>query len=274
MSYTIPLEELIISLVPGEETEFTITSSVRSCSLRARNVHERNCWLESLNSAVEEQRSRKASFNKSGEGGVGVGVPEVDQVGDRAPVWVPDGHVTRCQQCGEVFTPLSSRRHHCRACGQVLCSACTDSKAPLRYTQFQPARVCQHCFSLLLALHGQDPDLANKFKAGTGLRTDRKVSAVRPQSVISGQLSLRLSSGKWRRSWYLLTEGGLHSYAGREDTLPSTTINLLEYSSVSGKGVLTFILGSQDPDLQLHFTADTEAARDAWVEAITHCLPS
>ena len=38
-----------------------------------RNVNERNEWLEALNSAVEEQRSRKASFNKSGEGGVGVG---------------------------------------------------------------------------------------------------------------------------------------------------------------------------------------------------------
>ena len=67
MTYTIPLEDLTISLVPGEEREFNINSSVRSCSLRARNVHERNLWLEALNSAVEEQRSRKASFTKTGE---------------------------------------------------------------------------------------------------------------------------------------------------------------------------------------------------------------
>ena len=112
VTYTIPLEDLTISLVPGEEREFNITSSVRSCSLRARNVHERNLWLEALNSAVEEQRSRKASFTKTGElyisdiyiyisdiyisdGEDSVSVCSNSQLGDLAPVWVPDSHVTR-----------------------------------------------------------------------------------------------------------------------------------------------------------------------------------
>ena len=107
VSYTIPLDCLIISLVEGDETEFTITSTVRSCSLRARNLHERNAWLEALNSAVEEQRNRKASFSKVGEEVVDVGrrCEEVEEVGlgDRAPVWVPDGAAGGCQQCGVVF---------------------------------------------------------------------------------------------------------------------------------------------------------------------------
>ena len=152
VSYTIPLDCLIISLVAEEETEFTITSTVRSCSLRARNLHERNAWLEALNSAVEEQRNRKASFSKVGEEVVDVGrrCEEVEEVGlgDRAPVWVPDGAAGGCQQCGVVFS-LTSRRHHCRACGELLCSACTDNKAPLRYTQFQPAKVQSGALSLV-----------------------------------------------------------------------------------------------------------------------------
>ena len=154
MSYTIPLDCLIISLVEGDETEFTITSTVRSCSLRARNLHERNAWLEALNSAVEEQRNRKASFSKVGEE-VDVGrrcEEEVEEagLGDRAPVWVPDRAAGSCQHCQVVFS-LTSRRHHCRACGELLCSACTDNKAPLRYTQFQPARVQSGTLSLVLS---------------------------------------------------------------------------------------------------------------------------
>merc|ERR1719479_373931 len=102
----------MISLVAGEETEFSISSSVRSCSLRARNLHERNAWLEALNSAVEEQRSRKASFSKVGEEEEteSPGRREAQPgLGDRAPVWVPDRAAGRCQQCSLVFS-LTCRR--------------------------------------------------------------------------------------------------------------------------------------------------------------------
>ena len=159
---------------------------------------------------------------------------------------------------------------------QVLCSACTDNKAPLRYTQFQPVRVCHQCFSVLLAAHGQDPDLANKFRAGSALKRGRKVSVGRPESLMSGQLSLSLGGGRWRRSWYLLHQGAhlLHSYAGREDTQPEDSVNLLDYHTVTRPGLLTFILRPAEHQPQLHFTADSEAARDAWVEAILQSLPS
>jgi hypothetical protein len=37
-----------------------------------------------------------------------------------APSWVPDEAVVECPLCKEPFT-FFFRRHHCRACGKVVC---------------------------------------------------------------------------------------------------------------------------------------------------------
>ena len=148
LSYTIELSQLHVHVPRAEEfqNEFSITSSVRSCTLRARDLKERNEWLEALNSAIEEFRSRKATFLAMDQLS---GLAEEEHcVGDSAPVWIPDQRVTMCQACSSEFG-LVVRRHHCRACGRVVCSPCSASKAPLRYRQFQSGRVCDICFEAL-----------------------------------------------------------------------------------------------------------------------------
>ena len=161
VSYTIPLNQLHVHVPTAEDfqNEFSITSNVRSCTLKARyaairicvcyhspllrDVEERNSWLDALNSAIEEYRSRKATF---------VTLDHLNpilrlegKVGDAAPVWIPDQRVTMCQSCSTEFS-LVSRRHHCRGCGKVGCAQCSASKAPLRYRQVEPSRVCDACY--------------------------------------------------------------------------------------------------------------------------------
>lgn len=53
-----------------------------------------------------------------------------------------------CQDCCNEFT-LSFRRHHCRACGRVVCSDCSSNQAPLKYLNYKSSRVCDKCFSIL-----------------------------------------------------------------------------------------------------------------------------
>ena len=107
------------------------------------NVNERNDWLEAINSAIEENQSKKASF---------LTVEQLNplsrmegELGDTAPVWIPDQRVTMCQLCSNEFT-LVNRRHHCRACGKVVCSQCSANKAPIKYRQFESVKVCSRCF--------------------------------------------------------------------------------------------------------------------------------
>ena len=52
------------------------------------------------------------------------------------------------QICNEDFT-FVKRRHHCRACGHVVCGNCSSQKAPLRYLRWESVRACDKCFDQL-----------------------------------------------------------------------------------------------------------------------------
>lgn len=79
------------------------------------------------------------------------------QLGKVAPYWVPDNMTNNCMQCDTKFS-LIKRRHHCRSCGQLLCSACCCMKAKLEYMEDQEARICIQCDHILSL---QDTELPN-----------------------------------------------------------------------------------------------------------------
>ena len=49
---------------------------------------------------------------------------------DQTP-WIPDEHVNACSVCHVEFT-VYNRRHHCRACGNVVCGACSAHRIELK----------------------------------------------------------------------------------------------------------------------------------------------
>ncbi|CAH1391923.1 unnamed protein product [Nezara viridula] len=79
----------------------------------------------------------------------------LDRLGKYPPFWVPDTETDNCMQCHNKFTVIR-RRHHCRACGLVLCSKCCNLKAPLEYMEFMEARVCQPCFNVIYRVSLED----------------------------------------------------------------------------------------------------------------------
>jgi len=44
--------------------------------------------------------------------------------------WVPDAEAPSCTACDFQFT-FMRRRHHCRNCGRVFCSACSNNFMPI-----------------------------------------------------------------------------------------------------------------------------------------------
>eukprot|EP00756_Hemistasia_phaeocysticola_P029272 Hpha_TRINITY_DN16222_c1_g2::TRINITY_DN16222_c1_g2_i1::g.11250::m.11250 len=59
--------------------------------------------------------------------------------------WVPDESTKTCQCCGLNFN-FVRRRHHCRACGQVVCNSCSVSrKVVLDMGHTRPVRCCDNC---------------------------------------------------------------------------------------------------------------------------------
>ena len=104
VGYTIPLNQLQVQVPTAEDyqNEFSITSNVRSFTVRAGSVDDRNDWLEAINSAIEEQQNRQSTFNPAEDGVSSSTLSRVtlspeESLGDVAPVWIPDQRVAHCQ---------------------------------------------------------------------------------------------------------------------------------------------------------------------------------
>lgn len=70
------------------------------------------------------------------------------KLGKQQPYWIPDNVSPNCMQCNLKFS-IIKRRHHCRACGQVLCATCCSLKAKLEYMGDADVRICVQCDVLL-----------------------------------------------------------------------------------------------------------------------------
>lgn len=69
----------------------------------------------------------------------------MDPVRERRCRWVPDDEAPNCRKCAETFSFLT-RRHHCRLCGNVFCSKCSNHYTYLRELGYhEPQRVCNDC---------------------------------------------------------------------------------------------------------------------------------
>ncbi|XP_013119149.2 zinc finger FYVE domain-containing protein 9 [Stomoxys calcitrans] len=77
-------------------------------------------------------------------------------LGKIPPIWVPDNMATGCMQCSAKFTMIK-RRHHCRACGKVLCSVCCSQKFKLEFLTEPESRVCVQCYLILTQRQTSQP---------------------------------------------------------------------------------------------------------------------
>jgi len=288
VGYTIPLNQLQVHVPTAEDyqNEFSITSNVRSCTLRARNVQERNDWLDALNSAIEDYRSRKATFVSLDH--VSSPLHSRYKLGDVAPVWIPDTRVTMCQSCSTEFS-LVHRRHHCRACGKVVCAPCSSNKAPLRYRQFESSRVCDACYDGVEKIYGDDIDLRTRFKRRDISRTVArfvpqrlKLAAHSEGSQATGYLRRKQKNTKWKRCWFVLKDRVLYTYRGSEDsvaidTLPvlGWTVSILDqkeaetYDSLSSYQVFTL---SHPNSQTLMFCAENENSAEKWISCLREAV--
>ena len=61
------------------------------------------------------------------------------------PEWTPDRESPVCMECQDDFS-FFKRRHHCRRCGRLCCSDCTEKKLAIpRMCFLDPVRHCDAC---------------------------------------------------------------------------------------------------------------------------------
>ncbi|KAG7522925.1 FYVE, and PH domain-containing 6-like [Solea senegalensis] len=214
------------------QNELNIESVERSFILSASSATERDEWLVAISTAIGDYTRKKITFinGKPSEEvdltDSGDGAP----LGSKAPIWIPDPRTTMCMICTCEFS-IAWRRHHCRACGKVVCQSCSSKKHHLEYLKNQLARVCDQCYVVLQQQKSQRSPFSVVSPGSRGAfgftRKHKKIPAALKEvtantdnSSISGYLHLLRSKGnkkQGKRLWFVIKNKVLYMYAASED---------------------------------------------------------
>ncbi|KAM7262547.1 hypothetical protein ACFE04_000230 [Oxalis oulophora] len=103
----------------------------------------------------------------------------------RGNAWVVDA--SHCQGCSTQFSFIH-RKHHCRRCGGIFCSTCTQQKMFLRGQGDSPVRICDPCKKLEDAARFELRS-GNKNRAGKGNSVINQVLGNEGSESFSGSTS-------------------------------------------------------------------------------------
>ncbi|XP_042803317.1 FYVE, RhoGEF and PH domain-containing protein 6 isoform X1 [Panthera leo] len=275
------------------QNELKIESVERSFILSASSATERDEWLEAISRSIEEYAKKRITFcpSRSLDEADAENKEEVSPLGSKAPIWIPDTRATMCMICTSEFT-LTWRRHHCRACGKIVCQACSSNKYGLDYLKNQPARVCEHCFQELQKLdHQHSPKigspgnhkspssaLSSVFHSIPSGRKQKKipaalkeVSANTEDSSMSGYLYRSKGNKKpWKHLWFVIKNKVLYTYAASEDVAALESQPLLGFTvtQVKDENSESRVFQLLHKNMLFYlFKADDAHSAQKWIEA-------
>ncbi|XP_008281460.1 FYVE, RhoGEF and PH domain-containing protein 6-like isoform X2 [Stegastes partitus] len=262
------------------QNELKIESVERSFILSASSATERDEWLEAISTAISDYTRKKISFI-SGKPPDQIDLSDHDDgapLGSKAPIWIPDPRTSMCMICTCEFT-LTWRRHHCRACGKVVCQSCSSNKHCLEYLKNQLARVCDQCF---LVLQQEKSERALSAAVSPGSRATfafsrkqkkipaalKQVSANTDNSSMSGYLQRsRRNKKQGKRLWFVIQDKVLYTYAASEDVAALESQPLLGFVlKVDSSQKLQFKLYHKNT-LYYIFKADDVQTAQRWIES-------
>nr|XP_056700793.1 FYVE, RhoGEF and PH domain-containing protein 2 [Euleptes europaea] len=250
---------------------FLVSGKQRTLELQARSQEDMNDWIKAFLSAIDKKKKRSESFTlaiQGTEGGTQDFSCQSEELGKRAPQWVRDKLVTMCMRCKEPFNAITRRRHHCRACGYVVCARCSEYKTELQYDRNGPKRVCVECYIFLTGRllpderHGKHKGILEKESA-----------EISGQSLMCSFLQLLDKNGKGNmRGWFVIPREDplvLYIYAAPQDVKAHTSIPLLGYQvkdmpQNDTRHVFQLVQSKQIYTLM----AETEELKQRWMKAI------
>ncbi|XP_058501229.1 FYVE, RhoGEF and PH domain-containing protein 4a isoform X8 [Solea solea] len=238
---------------------FQVSGKERTLELQASSQQDKAGWIKAFQKTIEVFQLKNESFKNA--------LKDVDEVskaelGKRAPRWIRDNEVTMCMKCQEPFNALTRRRHHCRACGYVVCWKCSDNKVALEYDGNKVNKVCRDCFSILTG-----ETVAEGKKKGI---LEIEAAQFTGNSVMCGFLHY---CEKNKKVWCVIPEKEclvLYLYGAPQDVKAQCTIPLLGYSvddSVRPTDPPASFRISQSKSVH-NFAAESEELKQRWLKVI------
>ncbi|XP_069731764.1 FYVE, RhoGEF and PH domain-containing protein 2 isoform X1 [Phaenicophaeus curvirostris] len=248
---------------------FLVSGKQRTLELQARSGEEMAAWIKAFQDTIDRKEKRSETF-KTVVQGLEMETPalKTEQLGRRAPQWVRDNLVTMCMRCKEPFNAITRRRHHCRACGYVVCARCSDYKAELQYDGNRLNRVCQECYVFLTG-HVLPEDREGKHK---GI-LEKEAAEVSGKSLLCSFLHLLDKNGKGgMRGWFVIPQDDplvLYIYAAPQDVRAHTSIPLLGYQVKDlAQGNSRHLFQLVQSRQVYTFVADTQELKLRWMKAM------
>ena len=121
-------------------TNDTLTTTRPTISARLRAIHKAALRKKEEEEEKLDKKDEDEISNEKGSSNFHNVQPIVNK-----PTWQPDYTTSKCKKCETNFT-LFTRKHHCRACGDIFCYQCTSSRIAIPFLDFmEPVRVCDPC---------------------------------------------------------------------------------------------------------------------------------
>ncbi|XP_034529111.1 FYVE, RhoGEF and PH domain-containing protein 4-like [Notolabrus celidotus] len=245
---------------------FQVSGKERTLELQASSEEERDGWIKVIQGAIDVFQRKHETFKvASKEPNV---EEQAEELGRRAPRWIRDNEVTVCMKCQEPFNALTRRRHHCRACGCVVCWKCSDNKVALEYDGNKLNKVCKACYSILSCQRGE------RVEGKKRRILESEASLVSTDGTMSGFLLYGNNPKTWQQLWCVITRTDppfLCLYTTPQDVKPLSCIPLsgcsVEDSPQELQGQPSFCV-SQSKTTHT-FSCDGLNLKQSWLNALT-----
>ncbi|XP_018410750.1 PREDICTED: FYVE, RhoGEF and PH domain-containing protein 5 [Nanorana parkeri] len=240
-----PIVENAQNVLKIECMECCLTLSASSCS-------ERDDWFSCISRTVQEYyKAPTVSIYNNVEVRERLGM----SLGERPPSVVHMSHVMMCMNCSSDFT-LTLRRHHCHACGKIVCRSCSRNKYPLKYLKDRPSKVCNCCYAelrkreLATASANSSPQMPRSATSTftsmfqsihpSAFKRHKKVPSALLEAAVSGENASisgylhRCKKGKkyWKKRWFVIKGKVLYTYTACEEKIATESLPLLGFHIV------------------------------------------
>ncbi|XP_041092898.1 FYVE, RhoGEF and PH domain-containing protein 1 [Polyodon spathula] len=260
---------------------FLVSGKQRSLELQSRTEEEKKDWVEAIQATIQKHEQTLETFKLLNtslrEEDYTPPSPNTD-LGRRAPTPIREKEVTLCMTCQESFNSITKRRHHCKACGHVVCGRCSEFRARLLYDNNRPNRVCVDCYT---ALHGAPPTPGCPAQAPPLRRRsilEKQASVVAENSVVCSYMHfMEKGAGRgWQKAWFVVPESEplvLYIYGAPQDVKAQRSVPLIGFEvsvpDASDKLERRSAFKISQSHLTLYFSAEGEGLQRRWMEVLS-----
>ncbi|XP_016405663.1 FYVE, RhoGEF and PH domain-containing protein 4-like [Sinocyclocheilus rhinocerous] len=247
---------------------FQVSGKERTLELQASSEQDKESWIKAFQETIHISLQKNETFKSAFKDVEEVTDLKISELGKRAPRWIRDNEVTMCMKCKESFNAITRRRHHCRACGYVVCWKCSDYKATLEYEGNKMNKVCKDCFCILTG-HIDSEEREGKKKGILEI----EAAQFSGNSIMCGFLQYCEKNKPWQKVWCVIPQKEalvLYLYGAPQDVKAQSTIPLLGYlvedSPRPTDPPVSFRL-SQSKSVH-SFAAESEELKQRWLKVI------